>query len=229
MTAAVWHTTKQRDYLVVIPEVGRMRQRTAARLLVSDEDVARRALEDEEVALRIALMNHLVATAQQAAREAVRPTVVDDTAWAQQADREMRLVESEQVKEACREYTPYGTQWMPHDTLRQLYAEWRAYYERWKRPHVSASSLLSSMFCSVLVDATQPEAHQIHLSREILHACLEVTNDCEIDATDALSYNGFTLLVKNLGTLLFAPKHPYVATHLIAVVLHDRIHRAHES
>ena len=225
----VWHTTKHRDYLVVIPEAGRLRQRTAVRLLAADEEQARRGVAEEEVAARIALMNHAVAAAQQAVRDVHRPKFSADDAWARAADAEMRMVESEQVRDACKEYTPYGVQWMPHDILRRLFGEWRAYYARWKRPHTTASSLLSSMFCSVLVDGTQPEEHQMHLAREILHACLEVTNDCEIDAADACSYNAFILLVKNLGALLFAPKHPYVATHLIAVVLEDRIHRAHES
>ena len=117
---------------------------------------------------------------------------------------------------------------MPDDWLREIHDEWKLFYSEWKRPHVVASSLLSSLFCSVLVDDTLDEEGQLRLSKALVYACLEVTNDVETDAADACPYHTFVLLVKNIAVMLFAPKHPYVATHLLSVVLLDRIHRAHE-
>ena len=60
-----------------------------------------------------------------------------------------------------------------------------------------------------------------------MEECLEVTNDGEDDAVDAVPYYTFVRLVQTLSGVLFAPKHPYIALHLLCVVLSDRSHRIH--
>jgi hypothetical protein len=216
------------EYLVVDPKVGSLRNDTARRVLAMDEHAARCRVDADEVTQRIALMTQHVVFAARALQAVTAPKRRPDREWEARTLDAFEVAESEQVRAACKEYTPTGTAWMPHETLRQIYDEWKLFYAKWKRPHATASSLLSSLFCSVLVDDSIDEAAQVRLSKELVYACLEVTNDVEADAADACPYHTFVLLVKNIAELLFAPKHPYVATHLLAVVLLDRIHRAHE-
>ena len=216
------------EFLVVIPEVGGLRSRSARRLVEDDESQRRRDVEADEASHRSALCGHHVTVMQRALQAQHTRNYAPTDQWERKTLRAFEIAENEQLTAACSEYTATGTLWMPHDVLRTIYGEWRHYYNRWKKPHVMASSLLASFFCSMLIDDTLTTPQQIDLSREIVNATLEITNDAEDTAAEAVTYNAFVLLVKNLSTVLFAPKHPYVTTHLLAVVLDERIHRTQE-
>jgi hypothetical protein len=218
----------RREFLVVIPEVGDLRNRTARRLVDDDESQSRSALCIDESSHRKALYEHHGTVMKRVLTTLHSEGFHPRDGWERNTLRAFEIAESDQIKAACSEYTPCGTAWMPHDLIRKLYTEWRAYYTRWKRPHVMSSSLLASFFCAMLIDDTLTPDQQIDLSREIVQSALEVTNDAEDNGAEACTYTAFALLIKNLSVVLFAPKHPYVTTHLLAVVLDERVHRAHD-
>jgi hypothetical protein len=220
--------SQQLEFYAVIPEVGDLRSRTALRLMYDDETQSRTLIEEDEVNHRQAIASHHVHLVTKQWLAIHGPKFLPRDAWERKTFRAFEVAESEQIREACSEYSPYNVDWMPHDMLRKLFNEWRRYYARWKRPYVMASALLSSFFCSMLIDDTLSPEHQIDLSREIVQGCLEITNDAEEDVGEVVSYTALCLLVKNLSAVLFAPKHPYVTTHLLAVILDERTHRAHE-
>ena len=224
----MWQTSRRSEYFVVIPEVGDLRFRTSRRLVIDDESQSRHTVELDEVSHWLGLANHHGVLMKRALVANHLTTNQPKDPWERRTLRAFEIAETEQIKSACMEYSPCGTDWMPHDILRRLFGDWRQYYTRWKRPHVAASALLSSFFCSMLIDDALRRSHQVELSREIVQACLEVTNDSEDSVAEACSYTAFTLLVKNISVVLFAPKHPYVTTHLLSVVLDERAHRAHE-
>jgi hypothetical protein len=268
----MWHTINGQQFKVIQPgssiAVGvKLRERTSAVLVQSDEAHARHRLQTEEASHRLQLCNALLlivsgklkrVTTQASHRGSDRVAGGGATSGSEGGpqlqgskdswDYQTSQVFEEKIKEsqamAARQYSPFSTNWMPHDVLRRLHGDWKGFYNKWRTRYGSrwghegtrpgepryadtASSLLASFFCGILVDSTQTPEDAANISRVIMEECLEVTNDGEEDASDAVPYYTMVRLVQTLSGILFSGRHPYVAMHLLCAILSDRMHRVH--
>lgn len=224
-------TDASTEFRVLLPNNSKgLREGTARRVTESDEAAQRHCMEKAEASARLQLFNdRLLLHIASKLRAFHYPALRCEDEWEQRTRSAFEVAEGANVEIARRLYSAFSDHWMPHDILRPLHEDWRRYFAKWKKldPSAVPSSLLSSFFAGILVDETLSEDDAIGISSGVINSCLEVANDEADDAVDAVPYHTFVHLVQTIALQLFAPKHPYVATHLLSVVLQERVHRIH--
>lgn len=126
-------------------------------------------------------------------------------------------------------------EWFPHHEARMLYEEWKIFFCKWKQRQSAsrgavASSLLSSFFCTILLDEHMPsEDVSIEIARLIMEETVQVTvDDPQLrDPEEACTYAAFCHLAKNIALGLFPSMEAVDGVQTFITVVAERVHRIH--
>ena len=155
--------------------------------------------------------------------------------WGEETRQGFARVMAAQRSALTKQFSETHLEWYPHHAARTLYEEWKAFFLKWKERRSAsrgavASSLLSSFFCTILLDEEFPnEDIAIEISRLIMEETMQVTVDDPAlrDPEEACTYAAFCHLTKNIASGLFPSLDIVEGVQTFVNVVSERVHRIH--
>jgi hypothetical protein len=154
--------------------------------------------------------------------------------WNDATRRAFAQTVASQRSALTKQFSETHFEWYPHHESRQLYEEWKIFFCKWKQRHSAsrgavASSLLSSFFCTILLDERIPSDVAVEISRLIMEETVQVTVDDPMlrDPEEACTYPAFCHLAKNVATGLFPSMESVDAVQTFVILVAERVHRIH--
>jgi hypothetical protein len=160
------------------------------------------------------------------------PLRTQEDLWAFETATALERAQNEHGVTTAHMYSPYHCRWMPHELLRPVYDEWKAFFavRRLRATYFPPSAIAAAFLITVLVgdgcDGDEISEEAFQLGRRVSEVVLEVVTDSEDeDAVSSMPYTTFLAVVRHLADCIYAPRHSVGAAHLLAKRMHDQLHR----